>query len=155
MSEYKTMIGSLTWPFVISVDPKSGIKDNLAVYNIPSMFIMQSIVISVRWDVLYAEFDGFFPHDNHPDLIKANLKEVEEFSLVGLPLNDRPNETDWLTDASLCTKRFWHLCSFSLRSHWNCQKTILRICTSMSRRARWGSITKRNLWITVQFTDPL
>jgi len=43
-----------------------------------------------RWnanEVLFAEFDGFFPQDRHPEPVAQNLAEIEEFSKVSNSLN--------------------------------------------------------------------
>lgn len=63
-----------------SLDPVSGLRDRVEVYNIPSEL---SVQIDRMVDVLisFAEFNGDFKHE-HPAIVGDNLAEIEEFARV-------------------------------------------------------------------------
>ena len=61
------------------MDPVSGLKDRVEIYNIPSTF--KEISQQQRKLTIIIEFNGDFKHE-HPAVVQDNLAEIEEFARV-------------------------------------------------------------------------
>ena len=65
-----------------SLDPVSGLRDRVEIYNIPSRSYIPH-PNSAHLCIVDPEFNGDFKHD-HPAVVQEHLEEVEEFARVCL-----------------------------------------------------------------------
>lgn len=72
----------LAYPSGSSVEPETGLKDRIEVYNIPSTLTLKiSPLLYSHARPFTLEFNGFFPH-NHPAPVADHIEEIEEFARV-------------------------------------------------------------------------
>lgn len=66
-----------------SLDPVSGLRDRVEIYNIPSA---SSRVLNgyPKYLSYFLEFNGDFTH-KHPQTVQDHLAEIQEFSRVNTP----------------------------------------------------------------------